>query len=189
MSKIIEINPMTRLEGHGKISIFLDDEGDVQRAYLQIPELRGFEKFCENRPAEEMPMITSRICGVCPTAHHIASTKALDDLFKVEPPPAAKKIRELLYSTFMVEDHILHFFFLGGPDFIVGPQVSAERRNILGVIQKVGQEIAGKVLQIRRECREIMTLIAGGAIHPICGLPGGVSKPIKEEDRKKIQNS
>ena len=113
--------PITRLEGHGKIEIFLDDKGKVERAYFQVPELRGFEKFAVGRPAEDMPQITSRICGVCPTAHHMAATKALDDLYQVEPPPAAKKIRELVYSTFMLEDHALHFYFLGGPDFVVGP--------------------------------------------------------------------
>ncbi|MQY67151.1 MAG: Ni/Fe hydrogenase subunit alpha, partial [Dehalococcoidia bacterium] len=115
--KKITIDPITRLEGHGKIEIFLDDKGNCERATLQIPELRGFEKFSEGRAAEEMPRITTMICGVCPTAHHMASTKALDDLFKVEPTSAAKKIRELMYSAFTAEDHILHFVFLGGPDF------------------------------------------------------------------------
>ena len=96
MGRKITIDPITRLEGHGKIDIFLNDGGNVDRAYLQIPELRGFERFAQGRPAEDMPQITSRICGVCPTAHHMASTKALDDLYKVEPPPAAKKVRELI---------------------------------------------------------------------------------------------
>src|SRR5512145_3044131 len=94
------IDPITRLEGHGKIDIFLDDAGDVERGYLQIPELRGFEVFSLGRPAEDMPQITSRICGVCPTAHHMAATKALDALYQVEPPPAARLIRELVYNTF-----------------------------------------------------------------------------------------
>src|SRR3989344_3397302 len=103
MGKKFSINPITRLEGHGSIDIYLDDLGNVQRAHFQVPELRGFEKFVEGRPAEDMPQITSRICGVCPTAHHMAATKALDALFGVEPPPAAREIRELIYSTFMVE--------------------------------------------------------------------------------------
>jgi len=118
----VTIDPITRLEGHGKIDIFLDDQGDVESAYLQVPELRGFEVFSLGRPAEEMPQITSRICGVCPTAHHMAATKALDDLYQVEPPPAARKIRELVYNTFILEDHALHVYILGGPDFIVGPK-------------------------------------------------------------------
>ena len=117
----ITIDPITRLEGHGNIEIFLDDEGDVENAYFQIPELRGFEKFCEGRPVEELPSITPRICGVCPEAHHMASTKALDAVFNVDPPPAAKKLRELLYSAFYVADHATHFYVLGGPDFVVGP--------------------------------------------------------------------
>ncbi|MEM2426788.1 MAG: nickel-dependent hydrogenase large subunit, partial [Candidatus Hadarchaeales archaeon] len=119
--KVITIDPITRLEGHGKISIFLDEKGDVANAYLQVPELRGFERFCEGRRAELMPQITSRICGVCPVAHHMASTKALDAAFHVDPPPAAKKLRELIYSGYYIYDHTLHFFYLGGPDFVVGP--------------------------------------------------------------------
>src|SRR5260221_157231 len=97
----LTIDPITRLEGHGKIDIFLDAVGDVEHAYLQIPELRGFEVFSLGRPVEEMPQITSRICGVCPTAHHMAATKALDDLYQVAPTPAGRKIRELVYNTFM----------------------------------------------------------------------------------------
>ena len=185
MGKRITINPITRLEGHGVIEIFLDDKGDVERAFFQVPELRGFETFCLGRPAEEMPRITPRICGVCPTAHHMASTKCLDDLWKVDPPPAAKKLRELAYSLFMMEDHYIHFFFLGAPDFVVGPTAPAAERNILGVIAKVGLEIAGQVIKVRRECREIMEAMMGKVIHPVFGLPGGVSKGITEDDRKK----
>jgi F420-non-reducing hydrogenase large subunit len=184
--KKITIDPITRLEGHGKIEIFLNDEGDCDRAYLQIPELRGFEKFCEGRPAEEMPRITPRICGVCPTAHHMASTKALDDLWKVEPTPAAKKIRELMYNSFVAEDHILHFVFLGGPDFVVGPQAPAGERNVLGVIGKVGLEVGGKVIEMRKRLRNVLSIIGGKPIHPVCGLPGGVSKRITEEERGTI---
>jgi len=184
--KKLTIDPITRLEGHGKIEIFLNDNGDVERAYLQIPELRGFEEFCVGRPAEEMPRITPRICGVCPTAHHMAATKALDDLWKVEPTSAAKKIRRLMYNAFTAEDHILHFFFLGGPDFIVGPQAPAGERNILGVIGKVGLEAGGKVIEMRKRIRNVMRIIGGKPAHPTMGLPGGVSKAITEEERKEI---
>ena len=148
----------------------------MDRAYFQVPELRGFEKFAQGRPAESMPQITSRICGVCPTAHHMASTKALDRLYQVEPPPAARKIRELVYSTFMVEDHTLHFYFLGGPDFVVGPKAPAAERNVLGVIAKVGIETGQKVIAMRRKLRDLVALAAGKAIHPVFGVPGGVSK-------------
>ena len=172
----ITIDPITRLEGHGKIDIFLDDQGDVERAYLQIPELRGFEVFSLGRPAEDMPQITSRICGVCPTAHHMAATKALDDLYQVQPPPAARKIRELVYNTFMLEDHALHVYILGGPDFIVGPDAPKEQRNVVGVIQKVGVEVGKKVISMRRRLRELIAYFGGKVIHPVLGLPGGVSK-------------
>ncbi|MBC8415310.1 MAG: Ni/Fe hydrogenase subunit alpha [Candidatus Cloacimonetes bacterium] len=187
MSKIITIDPITRLEGHGKITIVLDDKGDVERAFFQIPELRGFEAFCVGRPAEDMPQITSRICGVCPTAHHMAGTKALDSLFKVEPTPTARAIRELFYNLFMFEDHTIHFYYLGGPDFIVGPDAPAGKRNILGVIEKVGVDVAKQVITIRKRCRDIMAEIGGKTIHPVLGLPGGVAKRITEETRDTIK--
>lgn len=186
MSSEILIDPITRLEGHGRIHIFLNDAGDVDHAYLQIPELRGFEKFAQGRRAEDMPQITSRICGVCPMAHHMAGTKALDDLYHVEPPPAARKVRELVYDTFMVEDHALHFFFLGGPDFVVGPSAPKAERNILGVIGKVGLEIGKEVIGVRKQLRDLISDAAGKVIHPVFGLPGGVSQPISPELRDRF---
>ncbi len=186
MTREIVIDPITRLEGHGKIDIFLDERGNVERAFFQVPELRGFEKFAVGRPAEDMPQITSRICGVCPTAHHMAATKALDDLYKVEPPSAAKKIRELVYSAFFVEDHALHFFFLGGPDFVVGPTAPKAQRNILGVLGKVGLEIGREVIGVRKQLRDLISLAGGKVIHPVFGLPGGISKALTEEDREKF---
>ncbi len=185
--RTITINPITRLEGHGKIDIFLDNKGDVERAYLQVPELRGFEVFSIGRPAEDMPQITSRICGVCPTAHHMAATKALDDLYQVEPTPAGRRIRELVYSAFTLEDHALHFFVLGGPDFIVGPDAPPGERNIVGVIQKVGLEAGKKVISMRRRIREITSYFGGKVVHPVLGLPGGVSKALKPEDMPKFR--
>jgi len=186
MSQKITIDPITRLEGHGKIDIFLNDAGNVEKAYLQVPELRGFERFAQGRPAEDMPQITSRICGVCPTAHHMASTKALDDLYKVDPPIAAKKIRELIYNIFFIEDHALHFFYLAGPDFVVGPKAPKAERNILGVLGKVGIETGKEVLAMRRQLRELMALVAGKTIHPVFGLPGGISKGIAKDDQQKF---
>ena len=179
----IVIDPITRLEGHGKIEIILDTLGQVERAYFQVPELRGFEKFVEGRPAEEMPQITSRICGVCPTAHHMAATKALDDLYKVAPPAAGRKIRELIYSTFMVEDHALHFYFLGGPDFVVGPQAPKAERNVLGVIARVGVETGKRVISMRRRLRELIALVGGKVVHPVFGLPGGVARGISADEQ------
>jgi len=187
--KKVSIDPITRLEGHGKIEIFLDDKGDVANAYLQIPELRGFEKFCEGRPVEELPRITPRICGVCPEAHHMAATKACDAVFHVEPPSAGKKVRELLYNSFFVGDHTTHFYALGGPDFVMGPQSNPAERNILGVIAKVGLEIGGKVIKCRALQHDIARIIGGRQINPTCGLPGGVSKAITEEERKTIEEA
>jgi F420-non-reducing hydrogenase large subunit len=175
------------LEGHGKIDIFLDEKGDVERAYLQVPDFKGFEKFCEGRAVEEMPTITQKICGVCPTAHHTASSKALDDLFKVEPPPAAKKIRELMYNAFMFEDHLLHFLILGGPDLIVGPDAPAAERNILGVLGKLGVEIGKKAIDIRNRVRGVNAAISGSSLYPVCGLPGGISKALTEGEKAEIQ--
>ena len=185
--KTVTINPVTRLEGHGKISIFLNDEGNVENAYFQVPELRGFEKFCEGRPVEEMPDITSRICGVCPEAHHVAATKALDAVFHVDPPPAAKKLRELLYSAFFVADHTTHFYILAGPDFIMGPTAPKAERNILGVIGKVGAEVGTSVIKHRSDALDAIAIIGGKRVHPSFGLPGGVSKAINETERSRIE--
>jgi len=186
-SKRISVDPITRLEGHGKIDIFLNDEGDVANAYLQIPELRGFEQFCVGRPAEDMPNLTARICGVCPEAHHMAATKALDRVFHVDPPPTAKKLREMFYNIFFATDHTTHFYALGGPDFVVGPDAPPAERNVLGVIAKVGMDVAGKVLKMRRDGHHLIKMIGGRPVHPNWGLPGGVSRGINEEQRKEIE--
>lgn len=183
----ITIDPITRLEGHGKIEIFLDDKGEVANAYLQIPELRGFEQFCVGRPAEEMPRITNRICGVCPEAHHMAATKALDALFDVEPSSAAKKIREMFYASFYCTDHTVHFYALGGPDFVLGPDAPAAERNILGVIHKVGVDIGKQVIACRQRNHHVIKMLGGRGIHPVAGLPGGWSKAVSEEERKEIE--
>ena len=184
--KEINIDPITRLEGHGSVSIFLNDQGEVENAYLKVPELRGFEAFCVGRPAELMPILTTRICGVCPVAHHYASVKALDAAFQVEPPSAAKKLRELQYMGYISYDHTLHFYYLGGPDFIVGPDAPPEKRNILGVIEKAGLDVAKEVIKHRAYGQRITEIIGGKATHPVSGLPGGVSKPLSEGDRVSI---
>ena len=184
--KKVTIDPITRLEGHGKIDIFLDDAGNVADAYLQIPELRGFEKFCQGRPVEEMPRITSRICGVCPEAHLLASAKAGDAVYGMEIPRTAKMLRELLYSIFYVTDHATHFYALGGPDFVVGPDAPKAQRNILGVVHKVGLEVGGKVIGMRGLCHEWIKRLAGKAVHPVGALPGGMSKGITEAERLEL---
>jgi F420-non-reducing hydrogenase large subunit len=184
--KHIRIDPITRLEGHGKIDIFLNDEGEVANTYFQIPELRGFEQFCVGRPVEELPRITTRICGVCPEAHHMASAKACDAVFHVDPPPTAKKLRQLLYNVFYAGDHTTHFYALGGPDFIVGPTAPAAERNILGVVKKVGLEVGGKVIEMRKRTQEVLKVLGGKQTHQVTSLPGGVSKGITVEEARTI---
>ena len=182
----IAIDPITRLEGHGRIDLFLDEKGNLENAYMIIPELRGFEKFCEGRPVEEMPRITQRICGVCPLAHHMAAAKAGDAVYHVEIPPAAKKIRELMYSSFFVADHATHFYVLGGPDFVVGPEAPKAERNILGVVKAVGKEIGAQVMQLLKENHEVATIIGGRYIHPVGALVGGVSKSLSVTERERL---
>jgi F420-non-reducing hydrogenase large subunit len=184
--KRITIDPITRLEGHGKIEIFLDDAGEVANAYFQVPELRGFEKFCEGRLVEDMPQITERICGVCPEAHHMASAKALDGVFSVEPPPTGKKLRELLYSAFYVADHTTHFYILSGPDFVMGPDADPAVRNILGIIGKV-PDVAGRVIEARELGHRIIEMVGGKKVHPCGALPGGMSHGLTEEQRQEIE--
>ncbi len=184
--KTVTIDPITRLEGHGKIEIFLDDAGNVADAYLQVPELRGFEKFCQGRSVEEMPRITSRICGVCPEAHLMASAKTCDAVYHMDIPRTAKLLRELLYVIFYVTDHTTHFYALAGPDFVVGPDAPKAQRNILGVVHKVGVEIGGKVIGMRGICHELIKKIGGKAVHPVGALPGGMSKGMDKELQKEV---
>ena len=186
MTQQITIDPITRLEGHGKIEIFLDDQGDVANTYFQIPELRGFERFCVGRPAEEMPLLTNRICGVCPEAHHMAAAKATDMVYHVDPPRTAKMLRELLYSAFYVTDHATHFYALAGPDFVMGPDAPVAERNILGVIHKVGLEIGGKVINARKAGHTVIEMIGGRKVHPCTSIPGGLTKGITKEQQKEI---
>ncbi|HZZ84342.1 MAG TPA: Ni/Fe hydrogenase subunit alpha [Anaeromyxobacteraceae bacterium] len=176
MTRRIVLDPVTRLEGHARIEIELDEAGEVADARVVIPELRGFERFCLGRAAEEMPRITAHVCGVCPAAHHIASAKALDALYGVTPPPAARKVRDLYYHLFLLEDHALHFYYLGGPDLLVGGPDAL--RSIAGVVARLGQEVGRRVVEARRAARGIMSEIAGRAGHPVFALPGGISRPL-----------
>jgi F420-non-reducing hydrogenase large subunit len=178
---------MTRLEGHGKIDILLDDKGNVADAYLQVVELRGFEKFCEGRPVEEMPRITPKICGVCPGAHHMAAAKACDAVYGVAIPPAAKKLRELFLNAHIVHSHLLHFFALAAPDLIVGADAPPAQRNLLGLMDKVGMDFGQKVLRNRGFAQKIQGIIAGHPIHPVAALPGGMAKPLGEDERAEIE--
>jgi F420-non-reducing hydrogenase large subunit len=185
--KKITIDPITRLEGHGKIEIFTNDSGEVDNVYFQVPELRGFEKFCEGRPVEELSQIVTKICGVCPGCHHMASGKAADAVYGVEPPPTAKKLRELFYMAHFVHSHIAHFYALAAPDFVVGPTAKPEERNILGVIKKVGKEIGTEVIKQRRIAQEIQALLGGHQTHVVMNIPGGVRKGLTESERDDMQ--
>ena len=186
--KTVTIDPITRLEGHGKIEIFLNEDGDVENAYLQIPELRGFERFCEGRRAEDMPIITPRICGVCPVAHHLAAAKTLDAAYGVEPTETARKLRELMNCGYFIYDHTLHFYFLGAPDFVVGPDAPPMDRNIFGVLKKVGLDVGREVIRHRAYGQRITEIFGGKATHPTCGVPGGMSKGLTEEERQSIED-
>ena len=187
MTRNITISPITRLEGHGKIDIFLDDDGNVADAYLQVVELRGFEKFCEGRPVEELCRITPKICGVCPGAHHMASAKACDAVFNVTIPPAARKLRELYLNAHIAHSHLLHFFALGAPDFIPGADAPKAERNLLGLVDKVGIDVGREVLKNRGYAQKIQGIIAGHPIHPVAALPGGMAKPLEEAERAEIE--
>jgi len=185
--KRITIDPITRLEGHGKIEIFLNDDGNVQNTYFQIPELRGFEKFCIGRPVEELARLTPRLCGVCPGAHHMCSAKALDSVFGIEPTPTAVHLRRLFYEAHYIHSHIAHFFALAAPDYVLGPGAPKASRNVLGVVGAVGLEIGGAVLKARSDAQWIQELLGGKATHPVNGLPGGVSRGMNEEEWEKVK--
>lgn len=185
MKKIV-IDPITRLEGHGKILLFLDEEGGLKDAVLQVPELRGFERFCRGRRAEEMPQITERICGVCPEAHHLASAKALDDAYRAEVPLPARLQRELFYNAYIFSDHLLHLWFLGGPDLFLPEETGKGERNILGIIA-AKPSLGREVVAVRARAQAILGIVGGKAIHPVFALPGGVSRPLSEEQREELR--
>jgi F420-non-reducing hydrogenase large subunit len=183
--KTITIAPVTRIEGHAKVTIQLDDAGNVQDTFVNVVELRGFEKFCTGRPVEEMPRITTSICGVCPWSHHLASAKACDAVFGVTPPPAGKKLRDLCNSIAYCEEHILHFFFLSGADFVMGPDADPSVRNVIG-IAGANPEIGKAVVRARHLGAQMLNVVSGKSIHPVTAVPGGVSKPLTEEERNRV---
>ncbi len=185
MGKVINIQPVTRIEGHAKVAIHLDDAGNVADTRLYVQTLRGFEKFCEGRPAEEMPRIVCHICGICPWAHHLASSKAGDAVFGVTPPPAAVKLRRLMQNIAYISDKILNFYFLAAPDFVIGPDADYSVRNVIGIVQ-AAPDIAKQVVHMRHLGAKMLENFAGRAIHPTFSLPGGVSKPMTEAERQEM---
>ncbi len=186
MGKKIVIHPVTRVEGHAKVVIQLDDAGNVSDARLQQIELRGFEKFCLGKPVEELPRIVTSICGVCPWSHHLAAAKACDAVFGADIPPAAKKLRELGNSIAFTEEHILHFYFLAGADFVMGPDADPAVRNVIGIAGKV-PDIAKKVVRCRHLGAQMLEIYSGKAIHPVTAVPGGFSKVLTAAERDRMK--
>ncbi len=186
MARRILIDPVTRIEGHAKISIYLDDEGNVSDAQFHVVEFRGFEKFCEGRPFTELPSITPRICGICPVSHLLASAKAGDAIMAVAIPPAADKLRRLMNLGQIVQSHALSFFHLSAPDFLLGWDTPPPRRNVLGLIA-ANPDLARAGIRLRQFGQEIIEVLGGKKIHPAWAVPGGVRSPLTEDGRAKIR--
>lgn len=183
--KTITVQPVTRIEGGARVTIQLDDNGNVADTRFQILELRGFERFCVGRPVEEMPRITNRICGVCPMSHHLASAKTCDAIFGVEPPPTGRKLRELANASAFIEEHILHFYFLAGADFVMGPDADYSVRNVIGIANSM-PDIGRKVVKMRHMGARMVEILCGKSIHPVAAVGGGFSKPLTEAERKEL---
>src|SRR6478609_3109499 len=186
MAKRIIIDPVTRIEGHAKITVHLDDDNQVSEARFHVAEFRGFEKFCEGRPYTEMAGITSRVCGICPVSHLIASVKAGDEIMAVEIPPAAEKLRRLLNLAQITQSHALSFFHLSSPDLLLGFDSPADKRNIFGVAA-VDPALARGGIRLRQFGQEIIEALGGRKIHPAWTTPGGVRGPLTEEECQQIR--
>lgn len=180
--KKITIEPLTKLEGHGKVTIYLDEKGEVTDSHFHVTEFRGFEKFCEGRMLWDMPIITTRICGICPVSHHLASAKACDDLLRVNIPSSAKKLRELMHMGQYIHSHALHFFFLAAPDFVMGYDADPATRSVIGIVGK-DPELAKKAIRLRKIGQTIIEKVGARPIHPVTAIPGGMSRPLSHEDR------
>jgi len=181
----ITIEPVTRIEGHAKITIRLDEAGKVDHAYLHINEFRGFEKFCEGRMVEEMPYITPRICGICPVSHHLAAAKAGDAVLGCPPPRPASLLRELMHMGQIVQSHGMHFFELAGPDLLLGFDADPAVRNVVGLIQ-AAPDLAVKAVNLRKFGQNIIAILGGRRIHPTFAIPGGVNKALTATERDEI---
>ncbi|HEX7394216.1 MAG TPA: nickel-dependent hydrogenase large subunit, partial [Anaerolineaceae bacterium] len=173
----ITIEPVTRIEGHAKVTIRMKDNGEVEHAYLHVNEFRGFEKFCEGRMVFEMPSITPRICGICPVSHHLAAAKAGDEVFGCPPPRPASLLRELMHMGQIIQSHGMHFFELAGPDLLLGFDADPNIRNVVGIIQ-ANPALALKAVNLRKFGQEIIHTLGGRRIHPNFAVPGGVNKSL-----------
>ncbi|WP_067049365.1 Ni/Fe hydrogenase subunit alpha [Methanofollis ethanolicus] len=180
----LTISPVTRIEGHAEVRIDLDEQGEVSSAHFNVVELRGFEKFLIGAAVEEAPRITPRICGICPTSHHVAAAMATDQIFGAEPPATGRKLRELLMAGQYIHSHALHFFMLAAPDFLLG-DAPAEERNVIGLAKKA-PEIAKKAIEVRKLGQRITEAVGGKPIHPSNAIPGGMSRPLSEDQRQTL---
>ncbi|HZT29294.1 MAG TPA: Ni/Fe hydrogenase subunit alpha [Bryobacteraceae bacterium] len=181
----IVIDPVTRIEGHSKITLHLDEEGRVQEAYFHVTQFRGFEKFCEGRPFYEMPSLMARICGICPVSHLIASAKACDAILAVRIPEPAAKLRRILNLAQIVQSHALSFFYLSSPDLLLGMDADPATRNIFGVMQS-HPELARDGVRLRQFGQQIIEWLGGKRIHPAWVVPGGVNERLSVERRDQI---
>ena len=186
MTKVVTIDPVTRIEGHAKITVYLDDAGDVSDARFHVTEFRGFEKFCEGRSFWEMPGITARICGICPVSHLMASAKAGDAILGVNIPPAAYKLRQLMNWGQMVQSHALSFFHLSAPDLLLGMESDPAQRNIVGLIQKF-PNIARNGIGLRGFGQDIIRTLGGKSVHPSWTVAGGVRSSLTPAERDHIK--
>ena len=185
MTRKIIIEPVTRVEGHGKVTIHLDDGGNVAQARFHVTQVRGFEKFCEGRLFWEMPVITPRICGICPVSHHLASAKAGDAILGVELTPTAKMLRRLIHMAQFVQSHALHFFYLASPDLLFGMDADPAKRNIMGIIAEM-PEIAKKGVKIRAFGQKIIEILGDKRVHPNAAIPGGMANALAPDKRDEI---
>jgi NAD-reducing hydrogenase large subunit len=181
----ITIEPVTRIEGHAKVTIRLNDAGKVEHAYLHVNEFRGFEKFCEGRMVFEMPLITPRICGICPVSHHLASAKAGDAVLGAPPPRPASLLRELMHMGQIVQSHGMHFFELAGPDLLLGFDSDPATRNVVGLLA-ANPALTVKAIELRKWGQEIIHTLGGRRIHPVFAVPGGVNKALTKAERETI---
>jgi NAD-reducing hydrogenase large subunit len=178
----ITIEPVTRIEGHAKVTIHMNDEGSVDHAYFHVNEFRGFEKFCEGRMVFEMPQITPRICGICPVSHHLAAAKAGDRVMGVEPPRTASLLRELMHMGQIIQSHGMHFFELAGPDLILGFDSDPATRNVVGLIE-ADPDLTVRAVELRKYGQDVIYQVGGRRIHPTFAVPGGVNRALTEEKR------
>ncbi len=184
--RTVTIDPITRVEGHGRVTIQLDEKGNVADAQFHVTQIRGFEKFCEGRPFHEMPSITARICGICPVSHLLASAKACDELLAVRVPETGVKLRRMLNHAQYVQSHALSFFHLSSPDLLMGMDAQPQKRNIFGVIEK-HPELARDGVRLRGIGQKIIETLAGKKVHPGWPVPGGVNNALSADRLEQIR--